>query len=90
LEYGIVIADMTDFSIVSKSLFAGSDLLTLSIKMGAIDMTLSPSIGIVQYPEDVGSVDKVVRAAEKAVNMAKKDYYKHNFCFYKDVQDVVN
>ncbi|QVK21174.1 diguanylate cyclase [Mycoplasmatota bacterium] len=89
-EYAIIIDDLIDFSVVTKSLLSGSDLFNLNIKMGEMDMSMEPSIGIVEYPNDTGSLDELIKACESAVNMAKKDYYKHKFCFYKDIRDVLN
>jgi|GEM_PF-6065787 len=88
-EYAVVISDMRDFDVVTKSLLSGSDLLNLTVRMGQIDLHLAPSIGIISYPKDLSKIDDLLKAGERAVNMAKKEHYRHNFCFYKDIRDVI-
>ncbi len=87
-EYAILLKDPIDFSIVKKSLLSGSDLFVMKTVMGGIDVEITPSIGIVEYPKDTMDYDDIIKSVEKTVGIAGKDFNRHYFCFYEDIKDV--
>jgi GGDEF domain-containing protein len=87
-EYAIILTDPVDFSIVKKSMLSNSDLLIYKALMGGIEVSIQPSIGIVEFPKDTGDYDDLIASAEKTVSIAAKDFNKHYFCFYEEIRDV--
>ena len=57
-EYALVLTNPVDFSIVKKSLLAGTELFIYNTLLGGIEVTIKPSIGIVEYPKDVLKYDE--------------------------------
>lgn len=88
-EYAIVMQNERDTTIVYKGLMVNQGLFDYEVTLGAMTLSLTPSIGIVKHPEDVESLEEILSSVEKAVVFASKEIVKYNYCFYQDLQDVL-
>jgi PAS domain-containing protein len=88
-EYAIIMQDERDTTIVYKGLMVNQGLFDYEMNLAAMSIKLVPSIGIVEVPKDVDSLEDALSSVERAVLFAAKDIVKYNYCFYKDLQDVL-
>jgi GGDEF domain-containing protein len=88
-EYAIILQEERDTTIVYKGLMVNTGLFDYEMTLASMKLKLTPHLGIVQFPEDLTKMEEIIAAAERAVMFAAKDIVKYNYCFYKDVQDVL-
>jgi GGDEF domain-containing protein len=88
-EYAIVLQSERDTTIVYKGLMVNTGLFDYEMTLASMKLKLTPHLGIVQCPEDLDRLEDIIAAAERAVMFAAKDIVKYNYCFYKDIQDVL-
>jgi len=88
-EYAIIMQEERDTNIVYKGLMVNQGLFDYEMKLASMNIKLVPSVGIVRFPEDVDTLEDVLAFAERTVLFAAKDIVKYNYCFYKDIQDVI-
>ena len=88
-EYAIIMQEERDTTIVYKGLMVNQGLFDYEMNLASMTIKLVPSIGIVQVPDDVDTLEEALSSVERAVLFAAKDIVKYNYCFYKDLQDVL-
>lgn len=88
LEYAVVMQNPDEFMILKKGLLSSQDLFRYEEQMGGLEVTFTPSIGIVEFPKNEKEYDELVNSAEKAVTMAGKELTRYHYCFYEDIVDV--
>jgi diguanylate cyclase (GGDEF)-like protein len=60
--------------------------VSVPFKIGALELTVRPSIGIAVYPSDGSTTDELMKAADSAMYMAKRQ--KSSYEFFRTSSDV--
>jgi diguanylate cyclase (GGDEF)-like protein len=60
--------------------------VSVPFKIGALELTVRPSIGIAVYPRDGSTTDELMKAADSAMYMAKRQ--KSSYAFFRKTLDV--
>lgn len=70
------VEDEAQISLIAEKLF---EAVSLPCQLGALALSVTPSIGIALYPKDGTTVDMLVQRADRAMFWAKKHHLRHAF-----------
>ncbi len=82
IEFGLIIKDERKYEILVRALQGSGELLNLNMVFGGIKQTIYPNLGISESPYEGKSPDKVIKEANKALEISLKDQTNTNYCFY--------